>query len=102
MKISYFRPSSKQSIYDRTGVSSVHSNVGAVYPLLARQRASFLVKAAQHSGDWLSAVPISACSLRSDDKAVPVAVGVRSISISVSLILVVLARCMTLMVCIVL
>jgi len=40
-------------------------------------RARFLAAAAAHSGDWLHAVPISACGLRLNNEAVRVAVGLR-------------------------
>lgn len=40
-------------------------------------RARLLAAAAAHSGDWLSAVPITACGLRLSDEAVRVAVGLR-------------------------
>jgi hypothetical protein len=40
-------------------------------------RARLLAAAATHSGDWLYAVPISACGLRLDDEAVRVAIGMR-------------------------
>jgi len=40
-------------------------------------RARLLASAAAHSGDWLHAVPISACGLRLDNEALRVAVGLR-------------------------
>ena len=40
-------------------------------------RARLLAAAAPHSGDWLHAVPISACGLRLNNEAVRVAVGLR-------------------------
>ena len=40
-------------------------------------RARLLAAAAAHSGDWLHALPISACGLRLNDEAVRVAVGIR-------------------------
>ena len=40
-------------------------------------RARLLAVAAAHSGDWLNAVPISACGLRLNDEAIRVAVGLR-------------------------
>jgi hypothetical protein len=39
--------------------------------------ARLLAAAAIHSGDWLHALPISACGLRLNDEAVRVAVGLR-------------------------
>jgi len=40
-------------------------------------RARLLASAAAHSGDWLHAVPISACGLLLSDEAISVAVGLR-------------------------
>ncbi|HSN23902.1 MAG TPA: reverse transcriptase domain-containing protein, partial [Methylomicrobium sp.] len=40
-------------------------------------RARLIAAAAPHSGDWLHALPISACGLRLSDEAVRVAVGLR-------------------------
>jgi len=40
-------------------------------------RARLLAASAAHNGDWLSAMPISACCLRLTDDAVRVAVGMR-------------------------
>ena len=42
-----------------------------------QNRARFLAVSAPHSGDWLNALPISACGLRLDDEAVRVAIGLR-------------------------
>jgi Reverse transcriptase (RNA-dependent DNA polymerase) len=41
------------------------------------QRAAFMAARAQHSGDWLAALPIAACGLVLEDEAVRVAVGIR-------------------------
>ena len=40
-------------------------------------RARLLALSAPHSGDWLHALPLSACGLRMDDETVRVAVGLR-------------------------
>ena len=40
-------------------------------------KARLLAAAAEHSGDWLHAVPISACGLRLSDESIRVAVGLR-------------------------
>jgi len=42
-----------------------------------QQRARFLAGASPHSGDWLLALPITACGLRLYDEAVRVAVALR-------------------------
>jgi len=42
-----------------------------------QNRARLLSASAPHSGDWLNALPISACGLRLDDEAVRVAIGLR-------------------------
>ena len=42
-----------------------------------QHRARLLAAAADHSGDWLHALPITACGLHLDDEAVRVAVGLR-------------------------
>jgi len=57
-------------------------NKKKIKSLLATQsepyhRARLLASSAAHSGDWLSAKPISACGLRLTDDAVRVAVGMR-------------------------
>ena len=41
------------------------------------EKASFLAACAPHSGDWLKALPIAACGMRLDDKAVRVGVALR-------------------------
>ena len=41
------------------------------------QKAILLAVSAPHSGDWLQALPITACGLRLDDEAIRVAVGLR-------------------------
>ena len=40
-------------------------------------RARLLAAASEHSGDWLHAIPITACGLRLDNEAIRVAVGLR-------------------------
>jgi hypothetical protein len=42
-----------------------------------RDRARLMAVSAPHSGDWLHALPITACGLRLDDEAVRIAVGLR-------------------------
>src|ERR671911_202739 len=41
------------------------------------QQARFKAATAPHAGDWLFALPVSACGLRMDDEAVRMAVGLR-------------------------
>ena len=43
----------------------------------AYHRARLLAAASEHSGDWLHAIPITACGLRLDNEAIRVAVGLR-------------------------
>ena len=66
----------KQKTWDKPCIDKTYST------LLASQvddqsRARLLAASAPHSGDWLHALPISSCSLRLDDDAVHVAVGLR-------------------------
>ncbi|MCI0565028.1 MAG: hypothetical protein MN733_41715 [Nitrososphaera sp.] len=68
--------SHKQQSWDKAGVNSEFPTLPASQPdyySKARLRAA----AAPHSGDWLHALPISACGLRLDDDTVRVAVGLR-------------------------
>jgi len=57
--------------------------VGHIFESLVKNQttqyhqARLLAAAAAHSGDWLHAVPISACGLRLNDDAIRVAVGLR-------------------------
>ena len=41
------------------------------------EKASFFAASAPHSGDWLLALPITACGLRLDDEAIRAAVALR-------------------------
>ena len=67
---------SKQPFWDRAGVlaekASVESSFNSSY-----SRASFLAACAEHSGDWLFALPLASCGLHLDDEAVRVAVCLR-------------------------
>lgn len=66
----------KQSSWDRPGL--LHDKARLVTGLTSdRQRASFLAASCCHSGDWLMALPITACGLRLDDEAVRVSVALR-------------------------
>jgi hypothetical protein len=68
--------SGKQSFWDRPGILAdkvrVESNLTNEH-----ERASFFAASAPHSGDWLLALPITACGLRLDDEAVRTAVALR-------------------------
>jgi len=72
-----FPSSAKQSVWDKPAVNAtkalLHSSYSDGYHL-ARLAA---VVSAPHSSDWLQAMSISACSLRLDNKAVRIAVGLR-------------------------
>ena len=67
---------SRQSAWDRPGVERIKEEVkNAFSDDFNRRRLSAV--SAPHSGDWLHALPISACGLRLDDEAIRVAVGLR-------------------------
>ena len=66
----------KQSSWDKSVVEATFTS------LLASQtddyhRARLIAVSAAHSGDWLHALPISACGLRLEDNAIRIAVGLR-------------------------
>jgi len=67
---------SKQPFWDRPGVLAekalVESSFNSSY-----SRASFLAACAEHSGDWLFALPLASCGLHLDDEAVRAAVCLR-------------------------
>jgi len=66
----------KQPFWDHPGMLAgkavVESSLNSPH-----SRASFLAVCAQHSGDWLFALPTASCSLQVDDEAVRVAVSLR-------------------------
>ena len=68
--------SSKQSFWDRPGILADKAMVEATLSN-EHEKASFLAASAPHSGDWLLALPITACGLRLDDEAVRTAVALR-------------------------
>ncbi|HSN23887.1 MAG TPA: hypothetical protein VLS45_06920, partial [Methylomicrobium sp.] len=68
--------SHKQSAWDRPAIERMktqlrNSSNDAIF------QCRLTAVGAEHSGDWLYALPISACGLRLDDEAVRVAVGLR-------------------------
>jgi len=65
-----------QSAWDKPGISVIRSQLEAGLAD-ARQKATFLVATAPHSGDWLAALPIAACEPRRDDEAIRMAVALR-------------------------
>jgi len=70
------RPVGSQRVLDSIMVGHIFQS------LLGNQttqyhKARLLAAAADHSGDWLHAVPISACGLRLTDESIRVAVGLR-------------------------
>jgi hypothetical protein len=68
--------SSKQTSWDRPGIEATKSFIETSC-LDLRQKAILLASKTRHSGDWLSALPITACGLRLDDEAIRVAVANR-------------------------
>lgn len=68
--------SGKQPFWDRPGVLSDKATVESK---LSNEhgKTSFLAAMAPHSGDWLLALPITACGLRLEDEAVRTAVALR-------------------------
>jgi len=66
----------KQSSWDKPGLLTDFASVEQTRTLPA-QRAGFLAACTSHSGDWLLALPITACGLRLDDEAVRIAVALR-------------------------
>ena len=69
-------PAAKQSTWDRPYVNADISTLQMSAPD-NHHRARMLAVAAPHAGDWLHALPISACGLRLDDETIRVAVGLR-------------------------
>lgn len=66
----------KQSFWDKPGLARDRQTVENS-KIEAGQRAQFLAASADHSGDWLLALPVASCGLRLDDEAVRVAVSIR-------------------------
>jgi len=66
----------KQSFWDKPGLARDRQTVENS-KIEASQRAQFLAASADHSGDWLLALPVASCGLRLDDEAVRVAVSLR-------------------------
>ncbi|HSN23938.1 MAG TPA: reverse transcriptase domain-containing protein, partial [Methylomicrobium sp.] len=66
----------KQSTWDRPGIEHDKATVWNSFndPV---DKCRLAAVSTAHSGDWLHALPISACGLRLDDEAVRVAVGLR-------------------------
>jgi len=64
-----------QSFWDKPGIVFARDLVESSYSD-PQQRARFLAAAFPHSGDWLLALPVTACGLRLSDEAVRVAVSV--------------------------
>src|SRR5664279_1445929 len=66
----------KQNVWDRPGIERDKVAVWNSSDDLAH-KCRLAAVSTPHSGDWLHALPISACGLRLDDEAVRVAVGLR-------------------------
>ena len=68
--------SSKQSFWDRPGIEKNRESIESALTTTV-QRASFNAARSRHSGDWLTALPITSCGLKLGDEALRVAVGIR-------------------------
>jgi hypothetical protein len=66
----------KQRSWDNFAVTSAYNELLTSQPN-DYHKARLLAASAHHSGDWLHALPISACGLRLDDNAIRIAVGLR-------------------------
>jgi len=66
----------KQSSWDKSVVEATYTSLLASQPD-EYHRARLLAISAAHSGDWLNALPISACGLRLEDNELRIAVGLR-------------------------
>ncbi len=66
----------KQRMWDKAVVDAEYNHLLSRYSE-PYHRARLLAAAAPHSGDWLHALPISACGLHLEDNAIRVAVGLR-------------------------
>jgi len=67
---------SKQTFWDCPVVASDRAQVQSCLDSPLRWL-PFLAATVRHNGDWLFALPIASCSLKLDDEAVRVAVGLR-------------------------
>jgi hypothetical protein len=66
----------RQQNWDRPGIENEKLRLLSVYPDNVNQ-ARILATRAPHSGDWLTALPLTTCGLRLDDESIRVAVGLR-------------------------
>jgi len=66
----------KQRKWDKTVIDAEFNHLLSHYSE-PYHKARLLAAAAPHSGDWLHALPISACGLHLEDNAIRVAVGLR-------------------------
>jgi len=64
----------KQSFWDKPCLLADSALIESTLVEPSQRARRFLAAEAQHSGDWLLALPITNCGLRLDDEAVPVAV----------------------------
>jgi hypothetical protein len=68
--------SGKQSFWDGPGILADKATVESKMSY-DHEKACYFASTAPHSGDWLHALPITACGLRLDDEAVRTAVALR-------------------------
>ena len=66
----------KQKKWDKSVIDAEFNHLFSQYSE-PYHKARLLAAAAPHSGDWLHALPISACGLHLEDNAIRVAVGLR-------------------------
>jgi hypothetical protein len=66
----------KQKLWDKAVISAQFTSM-LENTADARNRARLLAVSAEHSSDWLHALPLSSCGLRLDDDCLRVAVGLR-------------------------
>ena len=70
------QPVGSQRVLDSTVVKHLYQSLSERQPS-RYHKARLLAAAADHSGDWLHAIPISACGLRLSNESIRIAIGLR-------------------------